>query len=90
MRNKLAEEQASLLFDFLQIAKFLWLLYKVSKNKLTVGISHSGGSKQSKWYTKGQKSQATVGTPRLVFPQIAQFLGKVSLSSCLSSFHFQL
>ena len=57
---------------------------------LTVGISQSGGSKQSKWYTKGQKSQETEGTPRLVLPQTAQFLGKVSLPSLLSSFHFQL
>ena len=57
---------------------------------LTVGISQSGGSKQSKWYTKGQKSQETDGTPRLVLPQTAQFFGKVSLPSLLSSFHFQL
>ena len=34
------------------------------------------GSKQSKWYTEGQKSQETEGIPRLVLPHTAQFLGQ--------------
>ena len=51
------------------------------KKKTTVGISQIGGSKQSKWYTKGQKSQVTEGIPRLVLTQTTQFLGKVSLPS---------
>ena len=33
-------------------------------NILTLGISHNGGSKQSRWYMELQKSQPTEGTLR--------------------------